>query len=256
MTQPGPVALITGASSPVGIGAAIARRLAHHGWRLLLVAEGPEASLAGVVAECRAIARDPGKVEGLIADLREASAAEAMVARALDAFGRVDALVNNAGMRLSKPFGSFTATEFDEVVAVNLRAPFLTSQAVLPAMRRQGGGRIVHVASQLASVAAQDRALYGLTKAALIHLTKCMALELAPENILVNAVSPGPTATAPILSGAHDRPGVAEDRLRRVPAGRLGRPEEIAEVVAFLLTTEATFLLGHDIVVDGGYTLH
>ena len=135
-----------------------------------------------------------------------------MVAEAENRFGRVDMLVNNAAVRINRPFGEFTIAEFDAAVAVNLRAPFVASQAVLPSMRRQGGGRIVHVASQLGSVAYQTRTIYGMTKAALIHLTKSMALELAPQNIQVNAVSPGPIAPQPML----DRYGTI---LKKRPGG-------------------------------------
>ena len=123
-------------------------------------------------------------------------------------------------------------------------------------MRRQGGGRIVHVASQLGSVAYQTRTIYGMTKAALIHLTKSMALELAPQNIQVNAVSPGPIATQPMLDRVRNDPEEAARRLEYVPMGRYGRPEEIGEVVHWLLTTDASFLTGHDLIVDGGYTIH
>ena len=123
-------------------------------------------------------------------------------------------------------------------------------------MRAQGGGRIVHVASQFASVSSPTRALYGLTKAALVHLTKSMAIELATENIQVNAVSPGPTATAPILARERDDPAASAARLRDVPMGRFGQPAEIGETVHWLFTDAPDFLTGHDLIVDGGFTAH
>jgi NAD(P)-dependent dehydrogenase (short-subunit alcohol dehydrogenase family) len=252
----GKVAVITGASSPVGLGAASARRLAASGARLLLVAEGPADALEAVARECAGI---QGTAEGalpLVANLADPSAATAMIAEAERRFGRVDFLVNNAGVRSFKLFGAYDAAEFDLSVAVNIRAPFLASQAVLPLMRRQGGGRIIHVASQLGSVAASTRSLYGMTKAALIHLAKSMALELAKDNIQVNTVSPGPTATAPILERQRTNPEASNARLSGVPMGRFGRPEEIGEVVHWLLTTDASYLTGHDLVVDGGYVIH
>ncbi|WP_425067201.1 SDR family NAD(P)-dependent oxidoreductase [Reyranella sp.] len=253
----GKVAIVTGASSPVGIGAAVARRLAASGARLLLVAdESPET----VAKECAGLLGDgdvdTGGVVPLTVDLGDADAVLAMVAEAEKRFGRVDLLVNNAAIRLNRNFGEFTAAEFDKAVAVNLRAPFLASQAVLPSMRRQGGGRIVHVASQLGSVAYQTRTIYGMTKAALIHLAKSMALELARENIQVNTVSPGPIATQPLLDRARDQPEESARRMNYVPMGRFGRPEEIGEVVHWLLTTDASFLTGQDLIVDGGYTIH
>ncbi|GGG24447.1 hypothetical protein GCM10010964_10630 [Caldovatus sediminis] len=251
----GPVAIVTGASSPIGTGAAIARRLAAAGWRLLLVADGPEAGLAQGAAAYRA-GRAPEAAEGWIADLGDAAAATGMVERALARFGRVDALVNNAALRIFMLFGEFSAEDFDRAVAVNLRAPFLASRAVAGPMRRQGGGRIVNIASQLGSVTYPTRALYGLTKAGLIHLTKPMALELVRDNIAVNAISPAPIETAPSIERARRNPAAARDRLRYIPMGRMGRPEEVAEPTFLLLTTSATFRAGHNLIVDGGYTLH
>jgi NAD(P)-dependent dehydrogenase (short-subunit alcohol dehydrogenase family) len=249
----GKVAIVTGVSSPVGIGAAVARRLARSGARLLLAAD---ASPDAVAKECADLLGDAKAVIPLTADLADPAAVTAMVAQAERQFGRIDLLVNNAAVRINRKFGDFSLAEFDKAVAVNLRAPFLASQAVLPAMRRQGGGRIVHVASQLGSVAYQTRTAYGMTKAALIHLAKSMALELATENIQVNTVSPGPIATQPTLDRQRDDPAEANRRLDYVPMRRYGRPEEIGEVVHWLLTTDATFLTGADLIVDGGYTIH
>ncbi len=247
------VAIVTGVSSPVGIGAAIARRLAESGACLVLAAD---ASPDPVAKECADLLGDAKAVVPVTADLGDPAAVMEMVAEAEKRFGRVDMLVNNAAVRINRAFGEFTLAEFDTAVAVNLRAPFLASQAVLPSMRRQGGGRIVHVASQLGSVAYQTRAIYGMTKAALIHLAKSMALELAPHNIQVNAVSPGPIATQPTLDRVQNDPEEANRRLDYVPMGRYGRPDEIGEAVHWLLTTSASFLTGQDLIIDGGYTIH
>lgn len=246
------VALVTGASR--GIGRETALALAAKGLALFLVAEGTEAELA----EAAAAGRRAGAPDARFAvfDLGLAGAAEAMVQAALDAYGRVDVLVNNAGIRCRKPFGSFTRADFAAVVEVNLAAAFFASQAVLPAMRAQGGGRIIHVASQHGSVASEENALYGLTKAALIHLTRNMAYELAPEGIEVNSVSPGPIATQYNLDSWGKQPGKLDAMAARVPAGRMGRPEEVAEAIAFLATTQGSFIQGHDLVVDGGYIIH
>ena len=249
----GKVAIVTGASSPVGIGAAVARRLSGSGARLLLAADDSPESVA---KECADLLGDAKGIFPLTVDLADPDAVTAMVAQAEKQFGRVDLLVNNAAVRINRKFGEFSLAEFDKAVAVNLRAPFLASQAVLPAMRRQGGGRIVHVASQLGSVAYQTRTIYGMTKAALIHLAKSMALELAPDNIQVNTVSPGPIATQPLLDRQRDQPEESARRLEYVPMQRFGRPDEIGEVVHWLLTTDASFLTGQDLIVDGGYTIH
>jgi NAD(P)-dependent dehydrogenase (short-subunit alcohol dehydrogenase family) len=245
------VAVVTGASR--GIGRASARALAGAGLDVYLVAEGTEDELREACAEC---ATAGGSARYGLFDLAQPDSGEAVAAAALAACGRIDVLVNNAGIRIRRPFGQFSAAEFDTLIAVNLRAAFLLSQAVLPAMRASGGGRIIHMASQLGLVADPGGALYGITKAALIQLTRSMALELAPEGILVNAISPGPIATEYYKARLDREPALLEQRLAALPAGRLGTPEEIAETVAFLATTGVRFMTGANLVVDGGYVIH
>ncbi|MDB5867502.1 MAG: short-chain dehydrogenase/reductase [Betaproteobacteria bacterium] len=247
------VAVVTGASR--GIGRAAARALAAAGMDVYLAAEGTEDELREACAECTAASSGARARYGLF-DLSKPAAAEAAAAAAIAAFGRIDVLVNNAGIRIRKPFGEFSADDFDAVVAVNLRAAFLLSQAVLPAMRAAGGGRIIHMASQLGMVADPGSTLYGLTKAALIQLTRSMALELAPEGILVNAISPGPIATDYYQARLDREPELLKRRLASLPVGRLGTPEEIADTVAFLATTTVKFMTGANLVVDGGYVIH
>jgi NAD(P)-dependent dehydrogenase (short-subunit alcohol dehydrogenase family) len=123
-------------------------------------------------------------------------------------------------------------------------------------MRAAGGGRIIHMASQLGLVADPGATVYGLTKAALIQLTRNMAFELAPEGILVNAVSPGPIATKYYQARLEREPELLAQRLAAIPANRLGTEEEVAAAVVFLATTEATYLLGHNLVIDGGFVIH
>lgn len=252
----GKVAVITGASTPKGIGTAIARRFAAEGASLYLVAEGTAEQLDEAVASCRSLSPNGAKVECGQFDLAEPDAPEAMIAAAMEVFGRVDILVNNAGIRDHKRFGDFNRAEFDKIVSVNLSAAFFASQAVLPAMRAQGGGRIIHIASQLGSVTHDKRAVYGLTKAALIHLTKTMAYELGAEGIIVNSISPGPILTQPILDRLENDPTYTETRGTYMRAGRFGKPEEIAELAYYLAATDATYMQGTDLVIDGGYTTH
>lgn len=137
-----------------------------------------------------------------------------------------------------------------------MRAAFLLSQAVLPYLRANGGGRIIHMASQLGIVADPGASVYAMTKAALIQLARNMALELASEGIAVNAVSPGPIATEYYRRRMEREPALLEQRLAAVPAGRLGTEEEVAEAVVFLATTGATYIQGHNLVVDGGFVIH
>jgi NAD(P)-dependent dehydrogenase (short-subunit alcohol dehydrogenase family) len=252
----GKVAVVTGASTPTGIGNAIAKRYAEAGASVFLVAEGTPGQLQRAQQECQAYP-EAGRIECAAIDLAERGAPEKMIEAAVGLFGRVDILVNNAGIRAPVDFGDYTREMFDKVVAVNVAAPFFASQAVLPVMRRQGGGRIIVIASQLARVTYAKRALYGLTKAALVHLTKSLAYELARDGILVNSISPGPIRTQYIVDRDAADPEAARERIKAyLPAGRLGEPGEIAEVALFLATTTATYLQGEDICVDGGYTTH
>jgi NAD(P)-dependent dehydrogenase (short-subunit alcohol dehydrogenase family) len=248
------VAIVTGASR--GIGYACALSLAAAGFRVFLAADGTEEELASATAACNSVHPHGAESAFGIFDLANPAMASKIASAAHEALGRVDVLVNNAAIRIRRPFGEFSAEDFDRVFAVNLRGAFLLSQAVLPFLRDVGGGRIIHMASQLGIVADRGAALYSMTKAAIIHLTRVMALELAPENILVNAVSPGPVGTEYYMQRLQREPDLLRQRLEAVPANRLGTPAEIAEVVTFLASTGATYLQGHNLVVDGGYIIH
>jgi NAD(P)-dependent dehydrogenase (short-subunit alcohol dehydrogenase family) len=252
----GKVAVVTGASTPTGIGNAIAKRYAEAGASVFLVAEGTLEQLQRAQQDCRSYP-EAGRIEYGVFDLSGRGAPESMIDAAAKLFGRIDVLVNNAGIRAPVDFGEYTREMFDQVVAVNVAAPFFASQAVVPVMRKQGGGRIIIIASQLARVTYAKRALYGLTKAALVHLTKSMAYELAGDGIVVNSISPGPIRTQYIVDRDSADPEAAQRRIKTyLPVGRLGEAWEIADVALFLATTPATYLQGEDICVDGGYTAH
>ena len=246
----GKVALITGASR--GIGRAVAVRLASEGAAIYLAADGTEGELTEVAAACRK-AGAPDAAWG-VQDLARADAPEAMIAAAHRRMGRIDILVNNAGIRVRKAFGEFSHEEFERVMAINLRAPFFASQAVVPIMRAQGGGHVIHMASQLGLVASRFGSVYNVTKGGLIQLTRSMALELSKDRISVNAVCPGPVSTEGFLAGRN--PGELEQRARDVPIGRFGTVEEVAGVVAFLVSKDAGYVIGHALVMDGGYIVH
>ncbi|WP_269499043.1 SDR family NAD(P)-dependent oxidoreductase [Castellaniella sp. S9] len=269
----GKVAVITGASTPHGIGYATAEALAREGASLLLVADGTEEQLQSAADACRALGGG-GRVEAAAFDLGQSGSPESMIAKASELFGRIDVLVNNAVMRAPAQFGEFSRETFEHVIGVNIAAAFFASQAVVPLMKKQGGGRIIHVASQLGHVASPRQTLYGLTKAALIHLTKSMASELCTHNIIVNSVSPGPIATQPILdrllpvteaAGDGSIPGFHgnvdtstpwnSDKVDMLPIARLGDAQEVADVIRYLSVESPGFLMGQDIVVDGGYLL-
>jgi NAD(P)-dependent dehydrogenase (short-subunit alcohol dehydrogenase family) len=244
----GRVALVTGASR--GLGQVFARALAQAGADLIVTARRAE-DTAAFVDEIRGLGRC---CAGLALDVRDEKSIAEMAARAQEAQGRIDILVNNAGIRARKAFGEFSHEEFDRLVAVNLRAPFFASQAVVPIMRAQGGGHVIHMASQLGLVASRYGAVYNLTKAGLIQLTRSMALELSADGISVNAVCPGPVSTEGFMAGRN--PGELEQRARDVPIGRFGTVEEVAGVVAFLVSKDAAYVIGHALVMDGGYITH
>lgn len=248
----GKVALVTGASR--GIGRATALALARAGAAVYLAADGTAEELGQAADECKKLSGADAAF-GMF-DLADAAHATGMVDDAVARLGGVDILVNNAGIRNRKSFGTFAAEDFDQLMAVNLRAPFLTSQAVLASMRKRGGGRIIHVASQLGLVATENSSLYGTAKAALIYLAKSMAVELAKENISVNAVSPGPVETEFTRTYIDSQPGYRESRVAKIPLGRWGRPEEIADAIVFLASTPASFIHGANLVIDGGYVAH
>ncbi|MGQ0751180.1 MAG: SDR family NAD(P)-dependent oxidoreductase [Betaproteobacteria bacterium] len=249
----GKAVIVTGASR--GIGRATACAFAQAGASLYLAADGPKEELEAATEACRNDNR-----KGLIAcglfDLSDAEAPARMVSTALDVLKRIDVLVNNAGIRIRHPFGEYAAAEFDKLIAINVRAAFLASQAVLPAMRAQGGGRIIHVASQMGLVAHHDSLLYGLSKAAVIYLAQAMAYELAKDHIIVNAVSPGPIMTEYNKERTAQNPALLKDRLGYLPIGRYGEPEEVARTIVLLASATPEFLQGHNLVIDGGYTAH
>ena len=249
----GKAALVTGASR--GNGLKTAEKLAGAGADVYLAALDSPAAMEAAAAKVRA-AGPQRRVAWGVFDFAELDAPGRMVEAALGALGRIDILINNAVMRCSRPFGEFTGEEFDRMVAINVRPAFLASQAVLPAMRAQGGGRIVHVASQIGLVAQKHAALYGLTKAALIYLARAMAYELAQENIFVNSISPGVIMSDTNVERLRLQPGLKTERLAEIPMGRYGDPDEIADSILYLVAGAPAYLQGHNLVVDGGYVNH
>jgi len=245
----GKVALVTGASR--GIGRATAKAMAAAGASVYLVAENLREGLEEAVAEC--LEAGAPRAEYGVFDLSGSAVPQRVADAAVHTLHRIDVLVNNAGIRVRKPFGEFSDANFEKLIAVNLHAPFMLSQAVLPAMRAQGGGRIIHVASQLGSHVMPGAALYGMAKAALIHLAKSMALELAQENIMVNAVSPGPTETMAMQERWKSKFEMRGKAPVEAPVQRLGTPEQVAEAILFLATTESQFIQGQNLVIDGVY---
>jgi NAD(P)-dependent dehydrogenase (short-subunit alcohol dehydrogenase family) len=246
------VALVTGGAT--GIGFATALALGRDGARVVL-AGLPGSPLPEAVDALLADGIDAIAVE---ADVGRAADAERAVAAAVEAYGRLDALVNCAGTSAVAPLATMDEADWDRVFDTNVRGVFLMSRAAIPALAASGAGAIVNVASQLALAAVPGFSAYCASKAAVLHLTRCMALELLPSGVRVNAVCPGGVDT-PLLQRAfpdgRGPQGTLDDLVAAHPIGRLGRPEEVAAAIRFLVSAEASFVVGAGLVVDGGYTL-
>jgi len=244
-----PVAVVTGANR--GIGRAIAQRLCDHGHRAVLVARDA-ARTAAVVDELgaeRAVA-----VNGDVAD---PATGEAAAATALERFGRLDVLVNNAALDLAVPLLETTPAQARTAVDVNLLGSLFVLQACARVMRDRGGGSIVNLSSRLAAIGVPTMAVYGAAKGGVEALTRGAAIELAPLGIRVNAVAPGFTET-PLFSewlAAQDDPErVRAGLAAQIPQGRLGTVDDVAAAVCFLAADEADHITGAVLRVDGGYT--
>lgn len=243
------VAIVTGAGS--GIGAATARLLAFQGLRVALVGRRRE-RLAAVRGE---IDTAGGAALTIPADLALKTTPAEVVDAVLDQTGRVDVIVNNAASLALKSIGEFTVDDFDDLVAINVRAPYFLVQAALPSLRASPAPVVVNVSSAAAAMYRRRQTVYGLTKAALEHMTMNMAAELASDRIRVVCVRPGPVATE-IHTRAFADPSVRLQELgASVPLGRVGQPEEIARWIWHLVDRDAEWVTGAILTIDGGRVL-
>jgi NAD(P)-dependent dehydrogenase (short-subunit alcohol dehydrogenase family) len=246
MRLAGKVAIVTGAAR--GIGRATALRFLAEGARVALSDRDAAALAAVATAPAEAVLTQA-------CDVARAAEVEALVAATLARFGRIDVLVNNAGYGHRGSIEQTSEAEWDALMATNVKGVFLCSRAVLPVMRRQGGGTIVNVASTTSFIGIPERAAYVASKGAVAGLTRAMAIDHARDGIRVNAVAPGTVASdyyERIVAGAPDPEGMRRMLEARQVIGRAGTPEEIANAILFLASDEASFCCGTILLVDGG----
>ena len=242
----GKVAVITGAAR--GIGRACAERFLSEGAQVVI----GDIDAARLAETARALG-GPGRILAVPTDVSKKPEVDALIAAAVASFGRVDVMVNNAGIAIVRDYLDISPEEFDHVLGVNLKGAFLGTQAAARQMIAQGqGGVIVNMSSINSGLANPNLATYAISKGGMNQVTSTAAVSFAPHGIRVCGVGPGTIATEMIEGAFTKRAGGNDTILSRTPLGRLGRPEEIASVVAFLASDDASYFTGETIYPDGG----
>lgn len=246
----GKVCLVTGAASNPGLGYATALLFAQEGARLVVT----DIDEAGLEA-CEASLREAGgEVVTWRQDVTSESGWSETMAKIHDHYGRLDVLVNNAGIAVLKPLEEFTLADYERQMSVNMTSVFLGTQAAVASMRKSGGGSIVNMSSVAGLVGVPGVSAYGASKGGVRLFTKTVALECAKDNIRCNTVHPGIIDTNMQQVALRDNPEQYEILNESVPVGRMGRPEEVARCVLFLASDESSYVTGTELVVDGGLT--
>lgn len=243
----GKVAVVTGASK--GLGKAMALALGEAGASVALVAR-----TAGPLTDAEAAVRQRGgNAKAFAADVGREADVRKLEDAVMRTFGAVHILVNNAGINVRKPLVEFTLEEWQRVMDTNLTSVFLMCRSFVPRIQGRGYGRIINIASTMSHVSIPARSAYSASKAALLGLTRALALELAGDAITVNSISPGVFATemnTPLLNN----PELSRQFLSNTPVGRWGRVEEVGALALYLCSEEAGFMTGTDLLIDGGWT--
>ena len=241
------VAIITGADS--GIGKAIALQMAHEGAAVTIDYIGPPDKAACIVQQ---IADEGGKALAVQADVTNVDQVQSLIAQTVQTFGRLDIMVNNAGIEEKHPFLEMPLEVWTKVIAVNLTGPWLGSQLAAQQMVKQGaGGRIINISSVHEDLPMPTNAPYCAAKGGLRMLMRTIAVELAPHKITVNNIGPGAIDT-PMDAPLKQHPELMKELLAEIPLGRMGQPEEVAELAVYLASDAAAYVTGQTYFIDGG----
>jgi 2-deoxy-D-gluconate 3-dehydrogenase len=246
----GKVAIVTGGNG--GIGKGIARGFAAMGADITIAARNLQKT-----AEAEREIKEAFSVQvlGLKVDVADEEHVKAMVAQTLEKFGRIDILVNNAGINIRKMPQDYQVSEWDEVIDANLRSAFLCSQAVYPAMKKAGGGKIINIGSMTSIFGGAKLAPYGTSKGGIVQLARSLAAAWAPDNIQVNAILPGWIDTDLTKQARKDLAGLDESVKSRTPVKRWGDPQDLAGTAVFLASRASDFVTGVALPVDGGFSI-
>lgn len=245
----GRVSIVTGGNGGIGLG--MARGLAQAGATIVVVGRNAEKN-ANAVRELHSLGS--AQACAIAADVTQAAACKRMVAEVMQRFGRLDTLVNNAGINIRRAPQDYSLEEWQQIIATNLSSAFVCCQAVYPAMQKSGGGKIINIGSMTSIFGASFAAPYGASKGGIVQMGRSLATAWAKDNIQVNSILPGWIDTELTRRGRKDVPDLHDRVIARTPAGRWGEPGDFAGIAVFLASSASDFITGTAIPVDGGYS--